>query len=459
MPPPLFLGHNPPHLGVTDHALAPRHDRSIKTQRVFLPPAPMSHRAKFASAAGATLGFIFNNTKGARIGYRLGNMAAKRKRAPTAPVARKRGKSTTWRAAPARKHARPFKRARRAPARARKTYKKKPGRRGSIADAIAKTGTSAFSIGSGPKLFSGFKRTQLPTTFLSTATQRCSVQVGEQCANLLPTWRIEPAAPGALVADTIYTGTNWVDGELLFRANRWLQTNQSPTLGQSNYGKNLTNKFVVNYLKFDFALRNMSNMDITLTLYDCVLRSNVSPNVYGSGEASHSIDPITDWSQGLNMNNQGTTGRVADINRPGQVPYSSTVFCKLYKIRKVTKKVLSSGEVHHHYVTVKPRQLFDSVVAQDGATVSSHGKYLPGISGFTMMTCFGSIVNEATTKERISTSAPALDVVTTTRASFASYTRERRNHLQFNGLAAKSTGEIYQGVLDDTDAIAQETAA
>lgn len=412
---------------------------------------------KVARASGAALGFIFNNTKGAHIGYRLGSMAAKRKRASTAATPRKRTKAAfKTRYTPSRKKPVAVKRKWTA---ARRTTKKKGGRRtaNTFANAIAKTSSSSFSIGRGPRLFSGFKRSQLPITFTSTCTQRLEGESGRQLVNTLSTYSIQPASTGAAVADTQWRSDNWLDSELLFRMNRWLSTG-TPTLTGGARDASFTNKFVVNYLRYDTQLRNMSNQDQTITLYDCVPRLGVSPNYISTGKA---IDPLNDWGGGLFIQGGGQTGRPVLPTTPGTTPFMSVAFCKLYKIRKVTKKVLSSGEVHHHYLNIRPRTMFDSAQTQTMGygQLNDRGSLIPGLSGFTIVVATGSIVNDATTKVNVTYSKPTLDVVTTCKASFASFTRERRQHMSFDGLALDASGAVYQGPLDDTDAIVAVGAA
>lgn len=131
-------------------------------------------------------------------------------------------------------------------------------------------------------------------------------------------------------------------------------------------------------------------------------------------------------------------------------------------MKKVTKKTLSAGEVHHHMVTVKPRNMFDvqqtgyGNAENAGLSSASRGMVIPGLSGFTIVTGLGSIMGATGDVNQISTSTVALDVVTKTTGSFASFTRERRFHLTFDGLS--KTGPL-RGPQDDAGVIADDANA
>lgn len=213
---------------------------------------------------------------------------------------------------------------------------------------------------------------------------------------------------------------------------------------------------MVNKLHYDQMIRNMSNQDADIILYDCILRSNVMPNIRAGG----SVAPVLDWRAGLESEriSAGTYIGTSVETSVGTTPFMSSAFCKLYKIRKVTRKTLASGEVHHHHVTVRPRQMFDTQVLKEGnnpdigtGTLNDRGRYLPGVTGFTILVASGSIGNAsaATDKNLIGLTAVALDCVTKTNMSFSQFTRERRQHLNFDGLSTNVTSVV----LDDTDII------
>lgn len=456
---------------ITDHAKADTSKNfcaSAYKTRCDVRAAPRNDDPRFmrraiGAAAGGALGFIFNNLPGARIGARLGSMAAKRKRvssntykgskrarlAALAPALKRKGNSWTVKKTV---RATPYIRKRAVRGRQRR---RRSGKRGG---AFAKTSASYFSLGRGPRLFPGFKRTQLPTTFTSTFTARLNGFLGYQAASLLPTYSI---AAGANTEDSLYS-SNWtIDWGLLTRAEEWLAQNENApdataynsTAGAANRsGARWTQKYVVNYLKYDHAIRNMSNQDQSMTLYDCVLRPGVMPS------QGASMDPLADWNNALkneyNPSRQTLTDGIAGWSKMGTTPFMATGFCRLYKVKKVTKRTLAAGETHHHIVTVKPRNLFDgqAVGAQNSSGLVARGQFIPGLTGFTMVVFSGNIINQQATPTLITTNAGALDVLTTCNASFAKFTRERRFHMQFDGLT-HDTAPIYSTVLDETDAI------
>lgn len=431
-------------------------------------------REALGGLSGATLGILWNNLKGGLHGYRLGRMAARRTtktRARRNPLGVRKGSGVTKRRTPTKRTGyRKGAPKRRAPA--RKVFRRAARRStggGSFSKAIAKTGDSAFRIGSGPRLYSGFKRTQLPLTVTTTSSARQLGNHSEQLVFLLPTYRI---SPGANADDTLVT-SNWtVDNDLITRAERWLAAKQvSPSTdtdplnsAANRNGARWTQKFVCNFINYDQAIRNMGNQDVTITLYDCVLRSGVEQPYLGT--LNTHPDPLTDWQGGLknegNPSAQSLYPYTTRFAPPGTTPFQASAWCKLYKVKKVTKIVLASGAVHHHHVTVKPRNMWDaqmsstSTTSVDGSGVylASRGPVTPGLSGFTICVALGSIMNSAANAVNIGLSKPCLDCVTTTKMSWSNFTRERRFHMTFNGLDLTSTD--YQGPLDETDAIAME---
>ena len=161
-------------------------------------------RRALATAAGATLGFVYNNTRGALIGGRMAFRASRNGK-------RKRSGARSTYTAKKRAYVTPAKRARstvRAPAakRLKRTVKSgRAGRRGGGSrkpNPAAKTGASAFSIGSGRRLGKGFKRTHQPVTFTATATQRVESVAATQAIATLVTYRVSEAQ----YSDTSGTG-------------------------------------------------------------------------------------------------------------------------------------------------------------------------------------------------------------------------------------------------------------
>lgn len=417
------------------------------------------------AAAGGVLGFIAHNTRGAYIGSRLGHMYGKRKRTArnAAQNAKRRRiagpgpaiKKTYKSSAPKRKV-----RARKSRnvfvTRSRTARKGRP-RRGPRSSPSARSGSSYFSIGNGPRLFPGFKRTQQPTTFTGTVTARITCSAGQCQYAILPTYRI-PA--GTLAVDTQIDSFTWVDSQILNRANRWLQdyqnSAQGAAAGTANHtGQTHTTKFVCNYLKYDMMCRNATNQDLTITFYDCVLRSGAMPNLRNGG-----ILPILDFDEGLAVLNGSAVQTGAYLKRMNAItvtPFMSPLFCKLYKVRKTTTRTMASGEVHHHIVTCKPRNLFDTTVyGQDNAmpttATNDRGPYIQGISGFTMVQISGSIGHATATVSNVTTTPSALDVIVATSGSFSMFTRERRMNYTFDQLDTNLTAAQITVINDDTDA-------
>ncbi|AJC52520.1 capsid protein [Bromus-associated circular DNA virus 1] len=428
-------------------------------------------RAFAFRGAATTLGFIQDNLRGAHTAYRMakGTSYGRSRRIPARNAKSLGIGSRSKRTAAVSK----FRRVKRVVVKPkRKSFTRTKRRtsykagRGGFSSALAKTGGSSFSIGSGAKLYRGFKRAQQPVTFTSTTTQRVTGAAGKQAVAVLPTYRINPGANDP-TNDTALIGTNTLDSVLLDRAERWLQAYQESTpataaSAQSSPGMYQTNKFVVNHLKYDQAIRNCEVQDVTLTIYDCVLRPGVAPNIRSPGSVNQSISPINDWHIGL-QNEYNPAAPVAYLSQtfdsPATTPFHSTHFCKLYKIKKTTKVTLAPGAVHHHHVTVKPRNMFDTQTSgnvNSALYTADRGYLIPGISGFTLITVLGSIGDSAANHLLIGTTKTAVDVVTTTMASFSQFSRERRMHMAFDGLTQATD---LQAVQPDTGTIQMDTTA
>lgn len=326
-------------------------------------------------------------------------------------------------------------------------------------------------------MYRGFRRSHLPTTFTSTFSGRfASPSSSTQAVGIIGTYSLN--APDQSVGNDLATLNNegllsanvTIDGDLLSRAELWLaaKTNESAQ-GQDNLnqqaereGHRHTQKFVCNYLEYDQMIRNCSLQDADLVIYDVVYRAGVIPNMSSGNAAVGRADPLQNWEQGLlNEAGPGTQAVYAAARRNvlGTTPFQSTLFCKLYKIRKVTRVTLSAGEVHHHYVTVKPRNMFDSQTqnAKDrmaGVLGNTNSSIIPGLSGFTMVTAAGSIMNVPNDSVKVGTSQVALDWVTKCTGSFSSYTRERRWHLAFDNMYF---GTDMQAPQDDAGVIIPDT--
>jgi hypothetical protein len=292
---------------------------------------------------------------------------------------------------------------------------------------------------------------------------------------ILPTYSLSaPSTSGSwlgsdapsLNGETLWRSNMTVDTQLLARAELWLaaKTNESAaSQGAQNSqatreGHRATQKFVCNYLRYDQMVRNEAEQDAEVILYDCVLRSGVVPNLGATPAATSLPDPLADWELGtvndLGPGTQAVYPGNRRIESVGTTPFKSTLFTKLYKVRKVTKMTLASGEVHHHIVTVKPRNMFDSqtALAKDKVTPlfasSSMGAVIPGLTGFTIIVAAGSIMNKglSSANNEVGLSKPSLSMVTTCTGSFSNFTRERRWHLAFDNLY---TGNDMVGIQDD----------
>lgn len=110
-------------------------------------------------------------------------------------------------------------------------------------------------------------------------------------------------------------------------------------LGASSAGKDTT-RILIKRIHGSLRLANMTNANSEVTIYDVVARQDMAVG-------APIVDPITAWNAG----EYWTTGAASSTGSLvwGDTPFNSPLFCRLFKVKKVTKVGLMPGRDHVHY--------------------------------------------------------------------------------------------------------------
>lgn len=217
------------------------------------------------------------------------------------------------------------------------------------------------------------KKNQLIQTYRMHKTQRISTSVGRQALSIGCLYHANP-----------------IDYNFMY-------SNKFTSIGATaaNTTQVTKNLYTVNplYNKLETKILNQSSTAVEIVLYDYVVRL----------DEETTISPEGDWTY-LDEYVYGTT--IVNTN-PGQTPYSSTAFCRKYRITKSYKFFLSSGSVHVHTIfqNMNKKYTGQSLFDQPGG--------LKGRTGGTMIVVLGGMGNDATNKTQISYNACAVDVIQT----------------------------------------------
>lgn len=322
--------------------------------------------------AGATLGFIWGNTRGAHYGFKAG-YRAKRWRMPPIPYRKRRVSAAASTSAKRRKvipsrtiggprataasgvtkgsarrgapklslsSGRTRNRVtnnnrRRAGSARRRTYKRKAKRGVGPALSGVDASFSHARYGSGARVYRGFKTRGERCSFTSLVSTRSAGLAGTQAVGLLNTWTAtNPTDP-----PTDTTRNEWYG--LGYGVNSYLigycQQQLIRRLQRSNFTYAMngqtdtqlpgwkTSKFVIRGLTISHTIKSTSVVPIVVTLYDCVLRPQpparaVDASVNATTDTQWR-DPLTLWSEGLRQvafpdtltANQGTGFAITDV--------------------------------------------------------------------------------------------------------------------------------------------------
>ena len=188
---------------------------------------------------------------------------------------------------------------------------------------------------------------------------------------------------------------------------------------------------------------NQDNADCILWIYDCQLRFD-----------SSSIDPVGDWNQGLL--DAGSAANALYV--PWVTPFKSKKFCERWKVLKVTKRVLSSGAVHTHFVRFAPERKVNLERITSSGGVGTPGA-TGGIGGFTtisLIVTLGQVTNDSVAKNTVGYSGSKLDVAVMIEYDYLGVPYDVTQYKRVGTLGTVTTADIMN---EKTGVIAVETIA
>jgi hypothetical protein len=160
---------------------------------------------------------------------------------------------------------------------------------------------------------------------------------------------------------------------------------------------------------------NMTNVNVFMDLYDVECRRDYL----------NTADPPSVWSTGLV--DQNNAALISDV---GSTPFASQLFTQLFKVKRITRVILSAGETHEHITYHKADWLWNHEVDGNPAVAAVNGQQgYKGLTNYTFAVSYGAPVNDSTTKTQISTSAAAIDCVITKQYRY-SYMSSNSSNVQ-----------------------------
>lgn len=211
-----------------------------------------------------------------------------------------------------------------------------------------------------------------------------------------------------------------------------------------------TRRLMVNSVTTCVTMKNMSNVPLTITLYD------VSPRKDGGGVGVTPYDgfsPTAAWRNGLI---DQAVGQDLGLNQnalfetfPGATPYQSQRFCQTWIIRRKTKFMLHPGSNHKHYIKLKPAHMFNVA----GFASQAWMRY---ITTALMAVVEGGVVHQTggplPASGPVTLSPGLLDYVTETQYKFTAMEKSRTAYVQYTDLNTLGSG-TQATIVEDTDTV------
>lgn len=138
---------------------------------------------------------------------------------------------------------------------------------------------------------------------------------------------------------------------------------------------NVPTKFFLMGGKFSIKLRNQSNSNAKVMIYDIVTKRD-TPD-------TNLDNPLSCWIKGLT-----DYGYASGHNTVGQTPYKSPEFNQYFGVNRVTVVSLEPGQQHDHHVYHRWNRIVDSIRFQNANGVS-----LAGLTRYVMVVAHGMLAH------------------------------------------------------------------
>lgn len=207
-----------------------------------------------------------------------------------------------------------------------------------------------------------------------------------------------------------------------------------------------TRRLMVNSVKTCITMKNMSNVPLTITLYD------LQPRKDGGGIGATPYDgynPGAAWTLGLQEQavSIGTNQNNLYEQFPGATPYQSVRFCQTWIIKRKSKFMLHPGSNHKHYITIKPGYMFNVA----GFTAQAWMRYM---TTCVMAVVEGGVVHQTAgpTISPVTLSPGLLDYVSETQYKFTAMEKSRTAYTQYSDLNTLPSA-TQATIVEDTDTV------
>lgn len=193
-------------------------------------------------------------------------------------------------------------------------------------------------------------------------------------------------------------------------------------------------RFVLRTGKHRLTLRNQTNTNIRMTLYDIVC-------VRDPPDATLDT-PIEAWGKGLT--DYGVTNT---YNVVGQTPMRSPEFRQYYRIKKVTQLSMEPGQQHEHTVIDRWNRVINSTRFQNSVSNA-----IAGLTYHCMVVFHGSLVHESATPGTVTTSSGVVDYMFAREYTYGWLETTTSSYAVTNGLATTVADPDFMGETGDADA-------
>lgn len=163
------------------------------------------------------------------------------------------------------------------------------------------------------------------------------------------------------------------------------------TAANGGTATNNTVRFFLRGGKYRATLRNNTNTNMRVSLYDIVTLRDPPDTTLDS--------PPEAWAKGLTDFGIATT-----YETPGLTPWKSPEFRQYYRIHRVTCLHLEPGQQHEHTVIHGWNRIINSQRFQNSVSTS-----LAGLTRHLMVVVYGSLVHESATPTTVTTASGSLD--------------------------------------------------
>lgn len=383
------------------------------------------------AAAGAIYGFNAANTRGAYKGAMFGWRVGKKRQGTTkkSPVPKRQRVTAGYGGTSRRRHS--------LSAKQKPTSGRKQRKRHSNDRLQSDAGVSAWRSKTGRTQAKGFKRMKIAPQILNSVLQgRITSALSRQAVENFNLY----SGVGGSVVPTLLSGPNDIaDMNTVLFATETIPAQQ----GAAGNSTATTRRMMVESVRCKVTMKNHTNSPIDVTLYDIVPKRDEPRSLDG-------VKPNFRWQSGLlneSVTIVGTANQNAQsVSFPGAKPFQSQEFCQFFTVKKVTHFVLGAGTEHIHYITIKPKFLFNNAFTASENLIARLTHYLMGVIK-------GPIAHDSGTGPTQVSYAPAvLDYITETQYRFRALEKNRTAYQQYSILPATLTAP--QTVLEDADLVA-----